>query len=314
MDTAQKPLIILTLMNALIWLTRTALGVAIAGFACLPLAAHAHEADAEEIALGSLVDAEFAFARMALEQGIRAAFLANFAPDGVVFEPAPVRLQETWGARPAPADPKALRLEWQPAQAGVAKSLDMGYTTGPSKLTDTTREGRVKHGVFFSVWQRDAGGVWRVVLDVGIATPEPVDFVALGAAPRPKFTGTADAAAQRKSLLARETRPLSTAGAAAAAGTYADVLAPDARLHRDGMAPLVGRAAIARNVGSRAARIVWSPQELRVARSGDMAMSYGKYREKARSGKAQEGYYAHVWLRDAGGAWRLAYDIALPSQ
>jgi ketosteroid isomerase-like protein len=126
--------------------------------------------------------------------------------------------------------------------------------------------------------------------------------------------GTADAAALRKSLLARETRPLSTAGAASAAGTYADVLAPDARLHRDGVAPLAGRAAIARNVGSRAARIVWSPQEVRVARSGDMAMSYGKYRETARSGRTQEGYYAHLWLRDLAGSWRLAYDIALPAQ
>src|SRR5947209_20325445 len=82
----------------------------------------AHEPDAEEIALGSLVDAELAFARMALEQGIRTAFLANFASDGVVFEPAPVRIQAAWSKRPAPADPKALRLEWQPAQAGVAQS------------------------------------------------------------------------------------------------------------------------------------------------------------------------------------------------
>lgn len=301
-------------MNTLFWSPMAAIGVASAWFALAPPAAHAHEADAEEIALGTLVDAEFAFARMALEQGIRAAFLAHFGPDGVVFEPQPVRLQETWGARAAPADPKALRLEWQPAQAGVAKSLDMGYTTGPSKLTDTTRDGPVKHGVFFSVWQRDAGGAWRVAMDVGIATPGPVDFVALGAAPRPQFASTADAAAQRKSLLAREARPLSTAGAAASAGTYADALAPDARLHRDGMAPVAGRAAIARNVGSRAARVAWSPQEVRVARSGDMAMAYGTYRETARSGKAQDGYYAHVWLRDASGRWRLAYDIALPAQ
>jgi hypothetical protein len=24
----------------------------------------------------------------------------------------------------------------------------------------------------------------------------------------------------------------------------------------------------------------------------------------------REGYYAHLWLRDAAGRWRLAYDIA----
>jgi len=93
--------------------------------------ARAHDPDATEIALGSLIDAEFAFARMSLEQGIRVAFLANFAADGIVFEPAPTRLHEAWPPRPAPADPLASRLEWQPAQAGVARSGDMGFTTGP---------------------------------------------------------------------------------------------------------------------------------------------------------------------------------------
>src|SRR5438067_1336238 len=58
---------------------------------------------------------------MSLEQGIRAAFLASFSADGIVFEPGPIHLREAWPQRPAPADPKASRLEWQPAQARVAQ-------------------------------------------------------------------------------------------------------------------------------------------------------------------------------------------------
>ena len=275
--------------------------------------AHAHDADPEEQALRSLIDAELAFAKMGYEQGIRAAFLANFASDGVAFEPAPVRLVATWSARPPNPNPKALKLEWEPAQAGVAKSLDMGYTTGPSKLTDTTREGPPRHGVFFSIWRRDAAGVWKVALDMGVSTPQAVDFVPLGAAPRPRYKGKADADAQQKALLAREARTFSTAGAAANAGTYADTLAPDVRLHRDGMMPIAGRAAVAKAMRDRAARLVWSPLEVRVADSGDLAVSYGKYREIARSGKSAEGFYSHLWLRDAAGRWRIAYDIALPA-
>ena len=285
----------------------------LAAAAASPPLAHAHDADPEEQALRSLIDAELAFARMGLEQGIRAAFLAHFSEDGVLFEPAPVRLVETWSKRPANPNPKALKLEWEPAQAGIAKSLDMGYTTGPFKLTDTTRDAPPKHGVFFSVWRRDAAGVWKVALDMGISTPQAVDFVPMGAAPRPRYKGKADGATQQKVLMAREARTLSTAGAAANAGTYADTLAADVRLHRDGMAPLVGRAAVAKAVRDRAARIVWTPQEVRVADSGDLAVSYGKYREIARSGKSSEGYYSHLWLRDAAGRWRIAYDIALPA-
>src|SRR4030095_12599678 len=113
--------------------------------------------------------------------------------------------------------------------------------------------------------------VWKVALDMGVATPQPVDFVALGAAPRPRYKGKADAPAQQKALLAREGRTLSTAGAAANAGTSADTLAPDVRLHREGMLPLVGRAAVAKAMRDRAARIVWTPQDVRVADSGGRA-------------------------------------------
>jgi ketosteroid isomerase-like protein len=273
--------------------------------------AQAHEDDPEEQALLSLINAELKFARMGAEEGVRAAFLANFAPDGVAFEPKPVRLVETWSARPANPNPKALKLEWEPAQAGVAKSLDMGYTTGPFKLTDTTRGGPPRHGVFFSVWRRDASGTWKVALDMGISAPQAVDFVPMGVPPRPRYKGKADASAQQKALMAREARTLSTAGAAANAGTYADLLAPDVRLHRDGLMPIVGRAAAAKTMRDRAARVVWTPQEVRIADSGDVAISYGKYREIARSGASAEGYYSHLWLRDAAGRWRIAYDIAL---
>ena len=47
-----------------------------------------------------------------------------------------------------------------------------------------------------------------------------------------------------------------------------------------------------------------------MADSGDLAVSYGKYREIARSGEVAEGFYTHLWLRDAAGRWRIAYDIA----
>ena len=41
-----------------------------------------------------------------------------------------------------------------------------------------------------------------------------------------------------------------------------------------------------------------------------MAVSYGTLRELDRDSHTHEGYYAHVWLRDRAGRWRLVYDIA----
>lgn len=281
------------------------------GIACVT-SAHAHDADPQEVALGSLVDAELAFARMGSSRGIREAFLANFADDGVVFEPAPVRLRETWSARPAPADPLAVKLEWSPAQAGVARSVDLGYTTGPYTLTSAAQPGAIRHGVFFSVWKRERGGRWQVLLDLGIATPAPVDFVVLGAAPRPHFTGRATPAAERRRLLALEAQPSTAKAPARTPNAYAQLLGADARLHRNGSAPIAPRGEVAAEMARRMSSVSWTPVDARVSRAADMAVTWGHYHQIDHAQHAHEGHYAHLWLRDAGGAWRLAYDIAVP--
>ena len=269
--------------------------------------ARAHEPDAMEIALGSLIEAELAFARMSLEHGIRAAFLANFAHDGIVFEPTPIVLRDAWPARPAPADPKAVKLVWQPAQAGVARGGDLGFSTGPWTSTDARRpDDPARHGVFFSVWKRDRDGAWRVATDIGIATATAVDFVSLGEAPRPRFDGAANASLERNKLLAIESRSLDTATA------YRALLSDDARLHRDGASPVAGKDAVATVVARAASRIEWIPFDARVARSADVAATYGQFRARGGS-QPIDGYYVHLWLRDKAGRWRLAYDIAKPA-
>ena len=272
----------------------------------------AHEPDAEEIALRSLVDAEDAFARMGWERGVRAAFLAHFAADGVVFEPKPVPLRETWSARPAPANPLALRLQWSPAQAGVARSNDLGYTTGPYTAWNAADPDRKSQGAFFSVWRRNAAGRWEVILDAGIRTPGAVDFAALGAAPRPHFHGRSNAAAQRRRLLALEARESASAAPGITPTSYARLLADDVRLHRNGAPPFASRAIVAPEIAHRMSHVAWTPIDARVSAAGDMAVTYGRYRETDRASHAHDGYYAHLWLRDAAGRWRLAYDIALP--
>ena len=273
----------------------------------------AHEPDAEEVALGSLIDAELAFARMGAERGIRAAFLTNFADDGIAFEPAPIRLRETWSARPAPADPLAVKLLWKPAQAGVARSFDMGYTTGPFTLSSAASP-TLRHGVFFSVWQRAPGKPWKVLLDAGIGTPGPVDFAALGAAPRPHFTGRANVTIERRKLLDAESTAFGKAGAAITPTTFAQHVSADIRLHRDGNAPVATRANVAPAVAHALSRVEWMPIDARLSAAADMAFTYGRYRQTDRDEHVTEGYYAHLWLRDRAGDWQLAYDIALPAQ
>ncbi|MGE5087504.1 MAG: DUF4440 domain-containing protein [Candidatus Levyibacteriota bacterium] len=291
-----------------------AIAVVAMSAAVLPDAAAAgpHASAMDDIAVKSLVDAETSFARMALEQGIRAAFIANFADDGIAFEPAPAILRQTWPARPAPADPKALQLEWKPVQAAVARSGDFGYSTGPYTLSDAAHPGPLRHGVFFSVWRRDSGGPWRVALDIGIATPVAPDLAGLGPAPRPAFRGRADPAAERERVLALESHSFVTDPIGPPAVRYENLLAPGVRMQRQGRLPIATRATVARDVAARLARITWRPVDARVSSSADMAVSWGRYRETDRASDVHEGHYAHFWVRDSAGRWRLAWDIIHP--
>jgi ketosteroid isomerase-like protein len=282
--------------------------------------ASAHEPDAEEVALGSLVDAELAFARASANDGVRAAFVANFAPDGIALQPAPVRIAEAWRDAERDTHARRLRLVWTPAQAGVAHSHDFGYTTGPYSVTRAGDAKATRHGVFFSVWQRNAKGQWKVLLDAGTSVPSPGDFAALGAAPRPV---AAMPAARRRDGIVQSARARLLADEASAFGasaggltptTYAKLLRDDVRLHRNGSSPLATRAKVAREIALHVRRVVWMPEDARIARSNDMAVTYGRYRETDRDDTVRDGYYAHLWMRDRDGAWRLAYDVALPGR
>ena len=271
-------------------------GVALLLGACASLS----QQDARE----SLANAERAFARDGIALGVRDAFIAHFAPDGLVFEPAPVRVRETWPTRPAPADPRALRLEWHPELVEVARAGDLGLSTGPYRIVDATGRRPGDEGAFFSVWQRQSDGTWKVWLDMGARSTGPIDAAVWRAPPRPR-PGPQDAATPTATTITALDRALS----GLPGPTFAQHLALDARRYRSSAAPLVGEAwsALLARGDSTAD---YAPSEARVSASGDFAASYGRITQRRSDGASFPGYYVHVWVRDAG-AWWLAVETVV---
>jgi ketosteroid isomerase-like protein len=267
--------------------------------------------------LDGLFDAERAFARASTERGIRASFLEYFAADGVDFRPGPGPMRERALARPAPADPLALLLDWSPQAGAVARSGDLGFTTGPFSLRNQ-RDASVptRYGYFFSVWKRE-NGVWRVALDAGVSTPAaPEPETPSAAAVKPAPAGSIPPATRgdrgKEALLALERESRSLDPDPAGAPSYFELLADSVRVLREDSYALIGADAARNTLGATGRRVFWTPAGAGVSASDDFGYTYGRYARFVGTSEEATGYYIHVWQRDSAGAWRIIADVLLP--
>jgi ketosteroid isomerase-like protein len=72
-------------------------------------------------------------------------------------------------------DDKNNRLTWTPVGADISSSGDLGYTYGNYEFHSKDKEGKpvVQYGKYTSIWKLQKDGSWKVVLDMGNASPEP---------------------------------------------------------------------------------------------------------------------------------------------
>ena len=277
--------------------------IAIASLCLVTAAAAASEA------LDSLVAAERAFARMSVEQGVRDAFLAYLAGDGVIFRPLPTSGRKAWESR----GPVAVTLAWEPVYAEVSAAGDLGYTTGPWELRPNDAQHPTGYGHFVSVWQKQADGAWRVAVDIGITHAQPmrglgnVDFV----------PGPAHVASKRPTdlpdLAALDLAWAQDARAKGSAAAFAHWAAPDVRFYRDHVAPVLGLRGAREMMLAVPGVTIWDPDAQEVARSGDLGCTYGILERRGAAGAAPDSsVYLHVWRRTTGGRWNVALVLENP--
>ena len=72
-------------------------------------------------------------------------------------------------------DNKDNQLEWSPIGADISGSGDLGYTYGNYQFHSKNKAGNphVEYGKYTSIWRLQKDGTWKVVLDMGNASPEP---------------------------------------------------------------------------------------------------------------------------------------------
>jgi ketosteroid isomerase-like protein len=270
-------------------------------------------------ALMSLVETERAFAKMSVDRDVREAFLMFFADDGINFQPHPTRTREAFLKRPPPAGRPTGVLNWEPIYADVAQAGDLGYTTGPYTFVDNSPQpGPTRYGFYFSIWKKQSDGSWKVALDCGIQTPDhsqqKLEFKPALQTRVPKAPGTFDAEQERASLLELDRTFQGEARTLGAQRAYLKYMSADARLHRNGVMPLLGLSAIQSYLGANKGEFTAAdPIKADVAQSDDLGYTYGSYELRSAGVKGPEkGYYVRVWKRDPQRQWKLVLDTLSP--
>lgn len=261
-------------------------------------------------ALTALADAERAFAKAASRKGIRDSFLEFFADDAVALVPEPASWKERLRSRPSVPSTDH-ELLWEPRVGDIAASGELGWLTGPSTFTNRKENGQPQHGNYLSVWRKQADGAWKVYLDIGSDSPAPVPFAkgfnryAFG----PRYAARESKAAAIASLLERD-RALNARLAGEASSTaYAPFLSRLVRLHRNGMAAVIGRNPATQWLAANAPSLNATTNSAESARSGDLGYSYGTYAAK---GSPRKGSYARLWSRTAEGQWLIVTEVMSP--
>lgn len=255
-------------------------------------------------ALAAMADTERAFAAAARVKGIRDAFLEFFTDDAMFVPGDGLAKDQLRSQKPEPFSVR--ELVWEPRTGDVAASGELGWLTGPGTFVnhagpDTTP----RYSNYLSVWRKEADGRWRVFIDLGTRVNAPATFAPgfTRFAFEGRYTGGEAQAAATASLIAADralNEHVSTDGAAAA---YARVLAPGARVHRQGVGALEDRAALdwfERHAKAMSAATTTGES----ANSADLGYTYGRYELTGQ----KPATYLRIWSRQRDGSWRVVVD------
>ncbi len=284
---------------------------------CATFSRSSNDADGD-----ALASAESSFAAMSSSSGMKAAFLDAMAEDAILFRPGPVNGKTFMAAQLDPA----IVLEWRPQRVSVAGSGELGYSTGPWKLTSKQDADAIRFGQFFTVWRKNNAGRWQVLIDHGISHKDPIGWnaplekIAIDAGPLP---AESIVEAEARFSLASESEGLTVA--------YRAFGSRYLRLLRDDEAPIDASdskaASFDRSIASSAASLVasssmtsslssssalarwtWTSTDSGAARSSDLAWTMGRYRAIDRRGATTVGYFVRMWRAEAG-SWKIISDV-----
>jgi len=114
-----------------------------------------------------LMEVDRAFSKLSEEKGMKNAFIEYIDSNGVLLRPGQmpiiganaidylIQLSDT-----------GFSLTWEPNNAGISTSGDLGYTYGIYAMKPSQKD-TIIYGTYTSIWKKELDGKWKFVLDSG---------------------------------------------------------------------------------------------------------------------------------------------------
>jgi ketosteroid isomerase-like protein len=269
-----------------------------------------------ESPLHSMVATERAFSQASADKGTRDSFLMFIAEDGILFRPSAVLGKKWLLEHPVPLVDNRPLLSWQPTFADMAAAGDMGYTFGPWEYKQNINDQKPSaFGHFITMWKKQADGVWRFAIDLGVSHPQPAipptPWVPASIAKTTTNAASVPVAAARDALMSREREFSQDSAKQGSVAAFTKYAAGEVRLFRNKYLPFVGKRDIAAALEASKGVLTWHPEAADASRSGDLGYTYGRYEVKTDGTLTAKGNYMRFWKKQDG-VWRVVVDVDDP--
>lgn len=194
-------------------------------------------------------------------------------------------------------------LIWAPIRAGVSADGSHGFTFG---YLDTGKPGSPPRAAKYLSYWRKSDGLWKVIAYKQAPCPDGERTGTLAPSrPHPPRHG-GDAAAERRTLIAREQAFSDAAGSLGLGQAFARFGHVDAVNMGRTAGFTIGAEAIGRELGAGGApTLAWSADDALVAPSGDLGLTWGHIRLVDAPENGRVIPFFTIWRRDGADAeWR----------